>query len=286
MTDLAPLPRNVIEPIVRRALDEDFGTAGDLTANLLIPAKEKGKLFFKSRDEGVISGIQAAEVTFAMVDPFVTFKVMRGNGSAAGKGDVIAWVSGPVRSLLMAERTALNFLGRMSGIATLTSQYVDQTKHTKARIAATRKTTPGLRALEKRAVLAGGGYTHRQSLSDAIMIKDNHIALAGGIEKALENIMANADHMVRVSVEVDTLAQLKKALPFAPHVVLLDNMSPDQLREAVDIAEAFDGPRPTLEASGGVNLGTVKAISESGIDVISVGALTHSATNFDIGLDA
>ena len=286
MTDLAPLPRNVIEPIIRRALDEDFGTAGDLTANLLIPAKEKGKLFFKSRDEGVISGMQAAEVTFAMVDPSVTFKVMRGNGSAASKGDVIAWVSGPVRSLLMAERTALNFLGRMSGIATLTSQYVDQIKHTNARIAATRKTTPGLRALEKRAVLAGGGYTHRQSLSDAIMIKDNHIALAGGIEKALENIMANADHMVRVSVEVDTLAQLKKALPFAPHVVLLDNMSPDQLREAVDIAEAFDGPRPTLEASGGVNLGTVKAISETGIDVISVGALTHSATNFDIGLDA
>ena len=286
MTDLAPLPPNVIQPIVRCALDEDFGTAGDVTANLLIPAKETGKLYFKSRAEGVISGMQAAEMTFGMVDPSVKFKVMRGNGSRVKAGDVIAWVSGPVRSMLMAERTALNFLGRMSGIATLTSQYVDLTQHTKARIAATRKTTPGLRALEKRAVLAGGGYTHRQSLSDAIMIKDNHIALAGGIEKALKNIMANADHMVRVSVEVDTHAQLKKALPFAPHVVLLDNMSPDELREAVAIVDAFDGPRPTLEASGGVNLETVKAISETGIDVISVGALTHSATNFDIGLDA
>ena len=286
MPDLAPLPTNVIEPVVRRALDEDFGTAGDLTANLLIPAKETGKLYFKSRATGVISGMQAAELTYRMVDPSVKFKVMRGNGSRVSDGDVIAWVSGPVRSLLMAERTALNFLGRLSGVATLTSKYVDQIQHTNARIAATRKTTPGLRALEKRAVLAGGGFTHRQSLSDAIMIKDNHIALAGGIEKALKNIMANADHMVRVSVEVDTLAQLKKALPFAPHVVLLDNMTPDQLREAVDIVDKFDSPRPTLEASGGVNLSTVKAISETGIDVISVGALTHSAVNFDIGLDA
>ena len=186
----------------------------------------------------------------------------------------------------MAERTALNFLGRMSGIATLTAQYVDLVKHTKARIAATRKTTPGLRALEKRAVLAGGGATHRQSLSDAIMIKDNHIALAGGIEAALGNIMKNADHMVRVSVEVDTLEQLKKALPFAPHVVLLDNMSPETLAKAVAIAENFDGPKPVLEASGGVNLNTVAAVAESGIDIISIGALTHSATNFDIGLDA
>ncbi len=286
MSELAPLPPTVIEPIVRRALDEDFGTAGDVTANLIIPEKENGTLYFKSRDTGFISGMQAAEMTYRMVDPSVTFDVKMGNGSSVKKGDVIAVVSGPVRSMLMAERTALNFLGRMSGVATLTSKYVAQVSHTKARIAATRKTTPGLRALEKRAVLAGGGHTHRQSLSDAIMIKDNHIAMVGGIENALTHIMANADHMVRVSVEVDTLEQLKKALPFAPHVVLLDNMTPDQLREAVKIADAFDGPRPTLEASGGVNLKTVKAIAESGIDVISVGALTHSAINFDIGLDA
>ncbi len=286
MQSLAPLPPTVIEPIIRRALDEDFGTAGDVTANLIIPEQENGTLYFKSRDTGFISGIQAAEMTYAMVDPSVKFEVKMGNGSRVKKGDVIAIINGSVRSMLMAERTALNFLGRMSGIATLTSQYVELIQHTNARIAATRKTTPGLRALEKRAVLAGGGYTHRQSLSDAIMIKDNHIAMSGGIEKALIHVMNNADHMVRVSVEVDTLAQLKKALPFAPHVVLLDNMKPDQLREAVAITEAFDGPRPTLEASGGVNLKTVKAIAESGIDIISIGALTHSAINFDIGLDA
>ncbi len=286
MPDLSPLPPTVIEPIVRRALDEDFGTAGDLTANLLVPETETGHLYFKSRAEGFIAGMQAAQVTFALVDPGVDFKIIKGNGSDVKKGDVIAEVKGPVRSLLMAERTALNFLGRMSGIATLTSEYVAKTRGTKARIAATRKTTPGLRALEKRAVLAGGGHTHRQSLSDAIMIKDNHIALAGGIENALTHIVANADHMVRVSVEVDTLEQLKKALPFHPHVILLDNMGPDTLREAVAIVDAFGLPRPTLEASGGVNLKTVAEIAKTGIDVISVGALTHSATNFDIGLDA
>ncbi len=286
MTELPPLPPTVIEPIIRLALIEDFGTAGDVTANLLIPAAQSGHLFFKSRDTGVISGMQAAQMTYAMVDPSVQFTVHKGNGSHVKKGDVIAEVTGSVRSLLMAERTALNFLGRMCGIATLTSEYVALIKGTKARIAATRKTTPGLRALEKRAVLSGGGHTHRQSLSDAIMIKDNHIAMGGGIEKVLSRVMEQADHMVRVSVEVDTLAQLKKALPYAPHVVLLDNMGPEKLKKAVALVDAFDGARPTLEASGGVNLKTVKAIAESGIDVISIGGLTHSATNFDIGLDA
>ena len=286
MTEIPPLPPTVIEPMVRRALDEDFGNAGDVTANLLVPASASAKLFFKSRETGVIAGMQAAQITYRMVDPAMEFKTLKGNGAQIKKGDVIAEVSGPVRSLLMAERTALNFLGRMSGIATLTSQYIDLVKGTKARIAATRKTTPGLRAIEKRAVLAGGGATHRQSLSDAIMIKDNHIALAGGIEKALQAIKDGADHMCKVSVEVDRLKQLEKALPFAPDVVLLDNMGPDMLKKAVAVADAFDGPRPTLEASGGVNLKTVRAIAESGIDVISIGALTHSAPNFDIGLDA
>ncbi len=286
MSKLPLLPPTVIEPIIRLALNEDFGTAGDVTANLLIPEKATAKLYFKSRDTGIIAGMQAAVMTYHMIDPSVDLRVLKGDGSAVTKGDVIAEVEGSVRSLLMAERTALNFLGRMSGIATLTSRYVALIAHTKAKIAATRKTTPGLRALEKRAVLAGGGNTHRQSLSDAIMIKDNHIALAGGIEKALSQITENADHMVRVSVEVDTLAQLEKALPFAPHVVLLDNMGPDKLRKAVAIVDAFDGPRPTLEASGGVNLKTVKGLAETGIDIISIGGLTHSATNFDIGLDA
>jgi len=286
MRELPPLPPTVIEPMVRRALDEDFGNAGDVTANLLVPAKANGKLYFKSRDTGIIAGMQAAQMTYGMIDTAMQFTILSGNGSHVKKGDVIAEVKGPVRSLLMAERTALNFLGRMSGIATLTSQYVDLVKGTNVRIAATRKTTPGLRALEKRAVLAGGGHTHRQSLSDAIMIKDNHIALAGGIEKALGTIRQNADHMCHVSVEVDRLEQLEKALPYAPHVVLLDNMTPGILKKAVKIVDEFDGYRPTLEASGGVNLKTVRAIAESGIDVISIGALTHSATNFDIGLDA
>jgi len=286
MSALPPLPPSVIEPVIRLAMQEDFGTAGDVTANLLIPASTNGHLFFKSRENGVISGMQAAEMTYGLVDPSVEFKIHKGDGSAVKSGDIIAEVKGPVRSLLMAERIALNFLGRMSGIATLTAQYVALVKHTKARIAATRKTTPGLRALEKRAVLAGGGATHRQSLSDAIMVKDNHIALAGGVENALSNIMANADHMVRVSVEVDTISQLEKVLPFHPHVVLLDNMGPEKLRSAVSLVSDFVGPKPTLEASGGINLNTVKAIAESGIDVISIGGLTHSAPNFDIGLDA
>lgn len=286
MTKIPALPPSVIEPILRLALNEDFGTAGDVTANLLIPETENGHLFFKSRDSGIIAGMQAAQMTYSMIDPTMEFSVHKEDGTSVKKGDIIAEVKGQVRALLMAERTALNFLGRLSGIATLTSEYVERVRHTKARIAATRKTTPGLRALEKRAVLAGGGATHRQSLSDAIMIKDNHIAMVGGIEAALGNIMKNADHMVRVSVEVDTLDQLEKALPFKPHVVLLDNMNPSVLKRAVTIAESFDGPKPILEASGGINLDTVKSVAETGVDVISVGALTHSVSNFDIGLDA
>lgn len=283
---LPPLPPTVIEPMVRRALDEDFGNAGDVTANLLVPETASGTLYFKSRETGVIAGMQAAEMTYNMVDPRMSLTVHMGDGSRVNKGDVIAEVTGPVRSLLMAERAALNFLGRMSGIATLTAKYVEAIKGTQAKIAATRKTTPGLRALEKRAVLAGGGQTHRQSLSDAIMIKDNHIALAGGIDKALSAIKSGADHMIAVSVEVDRLEQLKKALPYHPNVVLLDNMGPEKLVEAVAIANAFEGPRPVLEASGGVTLQTVKALAQTGIDIISIGALTHSAPNFDIGMDA
>ena len=283
---LPSLPLTVIEPMVRRALAEDFGNSGDITANLLVPQRAKGKLVMRAREAGVIAGMQAAQMTYALVDPSVKFTIKKGDGSTVKKGDIIAAVDGPVRALLSAERVALNFLGRMSGIATLTAQYVNLVKNTNVRIAATRKTTPGLRALEKRAVLAGGGYTHRESLAAAIMIKDNHIALAGGVDKALKSIAKNADHMARVSVEVDTLAQLKKVLKYAPHVVLLDNMGAEKLRKAVAIVDAFDGPRPTLEASGGVNLETVKGLAETGIDVISIGALTHSAPNFDIGMDA
>jgi nicotinate-nucleotide pyrophosphorylase (carboxylating) len=268
--------------MVRRALEEDFGVGGDLTSNLLVPASAQAKLYFKAREKGVISGMEAARLTFALVDPDVIFTVHHGDGSAVRKGTMIAHIEGPVRSMLMAERVALNFLGRMSGIATLTSKYVAKIAPHTVRIAATRKTTPGLRALEKRAVLNGGGHTHRGSLSDAIMVKDNHVALAGGIENAVKAILAGADHMTHVSIEVDTVAQFKKVLKHRPHVILLDNMSLEDLRTCVKLGKG----KVTLEASGGVNLRTVANIAATGVDVISIGALTHSAPNFDIGLDA
>lgn len=286
MPILPPLPRIVIEPVVRRALEEDFGVSGDLSANLLVPESASGSLVMRAREDGVIAGMQAAELTYALVDPTVSFTVDVGDGGTVKAGTIIARVAGPSRSLLSAERVALNFLGRMSGVATLTSHYVKAIDGTEARIAATRKTTPGLRALEKRAVLAGGGFTHRESLAAAIMIKDNHIALAGGVDAALTTVMAQRDHMSMVSVEVDTIDQLKRVLPYRPDVVLLDNMDLDTLREAHAIIRSFEKDDVTIEASGGVNLDTVRAIAETGVDVISVGALTHSAPNFDIGMDA
>lgn len=272
--------------MVERALAEDFGNSGDITARLLVPESAAGSLVMRARETGVIAGMQAAQMTYDLVDPTVKFETLSPTGSSVEAGDIIARVSGPSRSLLSAERVALNFLGRMSGVATLTSKYVELISGTSARIAATRKTTPGLRALEKQAVLAGGGFTHRESLSAAIMIKDNHIALSGGVDAALKTIKRNADHMTKVSVEVDTIEQLKKVLVWGPDVVLLDNMGPDKLEDAVKIAREFEGRTPTLEASGGVNLRTVKELAETGVDVISIGALTHSAPNFDIGMDA
>ena len=272
--------------MIERALAEDFGNSGDVTARLLVPESATGSLVMRAREDGMIAGMQAAELTFALVDPNIKFEIIKPTGSKVVEKDIIARISGPSRSLLSAERVALNFLGRMSGVATLTSRYVELINGTGARIAATRKTTPGLRALEKQAVLAGGGFTHRESLSAAIMIKDNHIALAGGVDAALKTIKKNADHMIKVSIEVDTLDQLKKVLVWGPDVVLLDNMDADMLKKAVAIAREFDGRTPTLEASGGVNLRTVRGLAETGVDVISIGALTHSAPNFDIGMDA
>ena len=286
MTHLTQLPNLIIEPMITRALSEDFGNSGDVTARLLVPESATGTLVMRARESGVIAGMQAAKLTFEIVDKNVAFDVVHATGETVSAGDIIARISGPSRSLLSAERVALNFLGRMSGIATLTQRYVSKVDGTGVRIAATRKTTPGLRALEKQAVLAGGGFTHRESLSAAIMIKDNHIALAGGVDAALSAIRKTADHMTKVSVEVDTLEQLEKVLTWAPDVVLLDNMEPETLKTAVKIVGKFDGSKPVLEASGGVNLQTVRDIAETGINVISIGALTHSAPNFDIGMDA
>ncbi|MEP1229301.1 MAG: carboxylating nicotinate-nucleotide diphosphorylase [Litorimonas sp.] len=275
-----------MEPMVRRALDEDFGNSGDLTAQLLIPAAANAALVMRAREAGIIAGMQAAEMAYAMVDPRVSFSVQTPDGGHVKKGDIVASVQGPTRALVSAERVALNFLGRMSGIATLTAQYVKSVQGTDVRIAATRKTTPWLRAIEKQAVLAGGGYTHRESLAAAIMIKDNHIALAGGIEKAMSTLSKRADHMTRISVEVDTHAQLETLLKYEPDVILLDNMDAENLIKAVAMTKAYAGRRPVLEASGGVNLDTVRGLAQSGVDVISIGALTHSAPNFDIGMDA
>ncbi|WP_427451957.1 carboxylating nicotinate-nucleotide diphosphorylase [Litorimonas sp. WD9-15] len=286
MTKLTPLPDIILRPMVERALTEDFGNSGDVTARLLVPEEATGTLVMRSREDGVIAGMQAAQMTYATVDPSVKFEVLKTTGSDVAKGEIIARVSGPSRSLLSAERVALNFLGRMSGVATLSAKYVAKVDGTGVRIAATRKTTPGLRALEKQAVLAGGAFTHRESLSAAIMIKDNHIALAGGVDAALSAIRTKADHMIKVSVEVDTLEQLEKVLTWMPDVVLLDNMDPEMLKKAVKIVSGFEGAKPVLEASGGVTLSSVRDIAESGINVISIGALTHSAPNFDIGMDA
>jgi len=212
MPNLTPLPNIIIQPIVERALTEDFGNSGDVTARLLVPASASGSLVMRARETGVIAGMQAAEMAYHLVDPSVEFEVLHPTGSEVDAGEIIARLSGPSRSLLAAERVALNVLGRMSGVAPLTSKYVKLVEETAVRIAATRKTTPGLRALEKQAVLAGGGFTHRESLSAAIMIKDNHIALAGGVDAALGAIKRHADHMTKVSVEVDTLEQLEKVL--------------------------------------------------------------------------
>ena len=208
MTHLTQLPNLIIEPMITRALSEDFGNSGDVTARLLVPESATGTLVMRARESGVIAGMQAAKLTFEIVDKNVKFDVVHATGETVSAGDIIARISGPSRSLLSAERVALNFLGRMSGIATLTQRYVSKVDGTGVRIAATRKTTPGLRALEKQAVLAGGGFTHRESLSAAIMIKDNHIALAGGVDAALSAIRKTADHMAKVSVEVDTFCLL------------------------------------------------------------------------------
>lgn len=283
MTHILPdLPDILVEPMVRRALEEDFGTAGDLTSNLLVPENVTNTLVFKSRESGVISGLHPARLCFGLVDPNVQFKVFKTDGAHVRKGTILAEVSGAARSLLMAERVALNFLGRLSGIATLSAKYVKAVSGYDVRISATRKTTPGLRALEKRAVLHGGGYTHRGSLADAIMVKDNHIALAGGLDAALKAILQGADHMSKVSIEVDTKEQFKTVLKARPDVILLDNMSLEDLRACVALGKG----KVVLEASGGVNLRSVLKIAQTGVDVISVGALTHSVKNFDIGLDA
>jgi len=279
---IPPLPGIILDPIVRLALAEDLGRAGDLTTDATIPAGTQMRAVIAARKTGVIAGLDAAEYALRLIDTDVRFTLKKQDGAPIAPGDVIAELSGSARSILIAERTMLNFVGRLSGVASLTRQYVDSVAHTKTRIVCSRKTTPGHRALEKRAVRCGGGTSHRYGLDDAILIKDNHIAACNGsVADAIERAKAYAGHLRMVEVEVDTLAQLEIALAHAPHAILLDNMSLDDLRTAVKLTAG----RVPLEASGGVTLSSVAAIAETGVDFISSGALTHSAPNLDLGLD-
>ena len=281
------LPDVLIEPVVRMALAEDLGRAGDVTAMACIPEGARMKAAFAARKPGVLAGIDCVRLAVLAMDPKAFVDVRLHDSDAFDAGAVLAVVEADARAFLSAERTALNLLGRLSGVATLTRTYVDAVAGTKARIADTRKTTPGLRALEKHAVACGGGMNHRFGLDDAILIKDNHVAVCGGVAEAVRRARAFAPHLMKVEVEVDGLDQLDAVLALidegiAPDVIMLDNFSLSDLRAAV----ARVAGRIVLEASGGVDLTTVRGIAETGVDVISVGALTHSAPVLDIGLDA
>ena len=279
---ITPLPDTLIEPIVRAALAEDLGRAGDVTSAACIAPDAVLTVAFAARQTGVVSGLACARRALAALDPRIAFETIAADGDALQAGTVLATATGNARAILSAERVALNLLGHLSGVASLTAAYVREVAGTRARIADTRKTTPGLRALEKYAVRCGGGMNHRFGLDDAILIKDNHVAAAGGVAAALTRAKAAAPHLMKIEVEVDGLDQLREALPLGPDVIMLDNFSLKDLRAAVAIVAG----RVTLEASGGVNLSTVRAIAETGVDVISVGALTHSAPVLDSGLDA
>jgi nicotinate-nucleotide pyrophosphorylase (carboxylating) len=275
-------PIHLIPAALDMAFAEDLGLAGDITSNLTIPADAHARAAIVARKPGRIAGLPLAEAAFRRLDPDGSFETVIADSADADAGSAIANIEGKARSILSAERVALNYLGHLSGIATATRAYAQAIEGTAAKICCTRKTTPGLRAFEKYAVLAGGGANHRFGLFDAVLIKDNHIAASGGIGPALERAKAGAGHLVKIEIEVDTLAQLEEVLHYPVDAVLLDNMSLADLRKAVQMCS---GRNITLEASGGVTLDTVRAIAETGVGIISSGALTHSAPVLDIGLD-
>ena len=279
---LSPLPDLLIRPLIEAALAEDLGRAGDITGQACIDADARLSVVFAARQDGRIAGLDCARLALAAMDATATFEIVTPDGADVAPGAILARAEGNARAVLIAERTGLNLLGRLSGIATLTRAYVRLVEGTGATIVDTRKTTPGLRALEKYAVRCGGGTNHRFGLDDAILIKDNHVVACGGVGEAVRRARAFAGHLVKVEVEVDGLDQLEDALRHGPDVVMLDNFSLDDLKTAVGLSKG----RAVLEASGGVNLATVRAIAETGVEVISVGALTHSAPVLDIGLDA
>ncbi|WP_246329341.1 carboxylating nicotinate-nucleotide diphosphorylase [Chthonobacter rhizosphaerae] len=282
MVSLPPaLPRPLVDDAVKAALLEDLGRAGDITTQATIPPGTAARLVIRGRKPGVIAGLPLAVSAFRQIDPDVRFHAHVQDGARIDAGTIVATVEGEARSMLSAERVALNFLGRLSGVATATRRFADAIAHTPARITCTRKTTPGLRAFEKYAVKLGGGSNHRFGLDDAILIKDNHVAVAGGVKPAIERARAFSGHLVRVEVEVDTLDQLREALEAGPDVVLLDNMAPGTLREAV----AITARRAITEASGTIALDTIAAVAETGVDYISSGWITHSSPVLDLGLD-
>jgi nicotinate-nucleotide pyrophosphorylase (carboxylating) len=278
---LPPLPRVIVEPAVRATLLEDLGLAGDVTSAAVIPADHRSRFVMAARKAGVIAGLDIAKLAFELVDPAITMTTHIADGARVAPGEIIATIEGPSRGLLTGERTALNFLGHLSGIATVTAGIVEAVAGTKAAVVCTRKTTPGLRAFEKYAVRAGGGMNHRFALYDAVLIKDNHIAIAGSVTEAIRRAKAHVGHMVKIEVEVDTLDQLAEAMEIGPDAVLLDNMSPELLKQAVD----FVAGRAITEASGGITPETAAAIAASGVDLLSIGWITHSAPCLDIGLD-
>lgn len=273
--------RLLVEPIVRAALLEDVGRGGDLTTEAIVPASLRARARIVAREPGIIAGTDAAALAFALLDESVEVRVVIGDGRRVVSGEAVAEVTGNARAILTAERTALNLLCRLSGIATATRELVELVAGTRARIADTRKTTPGLRVLEKYAVRCGGGTNHRFGLDDAVLVKDNHLALAGSIHEAVAAVRARVGHMVKVEVEVDTLEQLRAALDEPIDAVVLDNMSPEQLAEAVRLVNG----RVVTEASGGVTRATIAAVARSGVDLISVGRLTQGARAVDLGLD-
>lgn len=280
--DIAPLPHAVLDPLVCMALAEDLGRGGDITSEALITPGHRSRLAVRARSDGVLAGMDAFARVLHHVDSAICLDPGCRDGERIAPGTCIATLEGTTRSLLAAERTGLNFLTRLSGIATLTRTLVDRLAASHARLACTRKTTPGLRALEKRAVRLGGGVNHRLGLDDAMLIKDNHIAAVGGVREALERARSRLGHLRLIELEVDSLAQLEEALETPPHAILLDNMALCDLRRAV----AMTRGRCLLNASGGLSPERLVEVAETGVDLISVGALTHSAPQLDIGLDS
>jgi nicotinate-nucleotide pyrophosphorylase (carboxylating) len=276
------LPPILIEPLVRAALIEDLGRAGDITSDSIIPAETMARLALNARQPGIVAGLDLAAMAFRLIDPAVRFETIHPDGSAVVPGDIIARVEGRARGLLTAERVALNFLGHLCGIASATAAITASLLPHKARVTCTRKTLPGLRMVQKYAVRVGGGANHRFGLDDAVLIKDNHIAVAGGIRPAVERVRAAIGHLVKIEIEVDTLDQLREVLSLPVDAVLLDNMTPDELRAAVRLVDG----RLITEASGGITPVTAPEVAATGVDLISIGWLTHSATVLDIGLDA